>query len=130
MSESTAAPAPDATGTGSAPAASSTTTETAASIPVVDMPSYEGDVSAMREHTNFLDTVVLPHFEGLINAAHRAGMGPGQIASLSEGQEAIVMARTSVANATDKVVLLNEAVARAHADARDAATAKSYYAGE
>lgn len=137
MSETTSTPSPapsQSTGTGSAPAASgtgsSTTTTTAAPIPVVDMPSFEGDLAAMRAHTTFIDTVVLPHYEGLINAARRAGMGEEMITRLTEGQEAVAMARASVDSATGAVVRLNAAVAQAHADAAAAATKKSYYAGE
>ena len=101
-----------------------------ATPPVVDMPSFEGDVAAMRAHTTFVDTVVLPHYEGLLNAARRAGMGEEMLARLAQGQEAVALARTQVATATDAVVRLNAAVAQAHADAAAAATKKTYYAGE
>lgn len=138
MSESTSTPAPAESANtgaapspgGSAPAGTTTTTKTAAPIPVVDMPSYEGDVAAMGAHTTFVDTVILPHYEGLINAARRAGMGEELLTRLSQGQEAVALARTSVASATGAVVRLNAAVAQAHADAAAAATKKSYYQGE
>lgn len=94
---------------------------------VVDLPSYHGDVKAMAAHTEFVNTVILPHYEGLIAAARRAGMGEELISALSQGQEAVEMARTSVVTARTAVVALNEAVARAHADARAAATKKTYY---
>ncbi|MBB6122194.1 hypothetical protein [Nocardiopsis algeriensis] len=127
MSENT----PDSAGPSQAAASGGTATATQQAVQVVvDLPSFEGDVAAMRAHTTFVDTVVLPHYEGLLNAARRAGMGEEMLARLAQGQEAVAMARTQVAHATDAVVRLNAAVAQAHADAAAAATKKSYYTAD
>ncbi|MEU3017176.1 hypothetical protein ABZ635_07250 [Nocardiopsis sp. NPDC007018] len=99
-------------------------------VVVVDMPSFEGDVAAMRAHTSFLDTVLLPHFESLVASARAQGMGEGLVGVLAQGQEQAQSSRDAVARATDATVRLNQAVAQAYADAVDAAKNKSYYQGE
>lgn len=97
---------------------------------VIDLPSFEGDVAAMRAHTSFLDTVLLPHFESLVASAHAQGMGAGLLAVLAQGQEQAQSSRDAVARATDATVSLNQAVAQAYADAVEAAKNKAYYQGE
>lgn len=142
MSESTSnngpAPStPSSTDQGGASAGSSSTSS-AGSQPegqqqaavVIDLPSFEGDVAAMRAHTSFLDTVLLPHFESLVASARAQGMGEGLLASLAQGQEQAQSSRDAVARATEATVRLNQAVAQAYADAADAAKKKTYYQGE
>ena len=122
----TSNPTADGQGTGAAPSGAAQSDQDA----VVDMPSYEGDVAAMRAHTNFLDTVMLPHFEALIASAQAQGMGANLTGALAQGLEQAQGARHSVARATDATVRLNQAVADAYVDAADAAKNKTYYQGE
>lgn len=103
------------------------TTTAAPDAPVVDMPSYDEHQEAMKAHTKFLDSILLPHFESLISAAQHQGMSGELTASLGEGKEQLTTARNAVDDARTALTALNQAVADAHNDAPDAATNKDYY---